>query len=116
MRYTFAAIAALALAGPAAAEIGITLGIGAADSLSTARYTCGDGAPFDVTYVNSGANSLAILPVDGEERIFVNVISGSGARYVSGGHVWWTKGDGAMLESTFEESTRDCTSAEGAAQ
>ncbi len=73
-------------------------------------YSCAGGEPFSVQYVNAGANALAILPIDGEARIFVNVMSGSGAKYVSGAHVWWTKGGGATLENQMAQADRkDCS-------
>lgn len=60
-------------------------------------YDCGAAGRRKVTYVNAEGNALAILHVDGSRRIFVNVASGSGARYVSGIYVWWTKGREASL-------------------
>ena len=60
-------------------------------------YDCGSAGRRKVTYVNAEGNALAILHVDGNRRIFVNVASGSGARYVSGIYVWWTKGREASL-------------------
>ena len=62
-----------------------------------AHYSCDDGKERAVTYVNGDTNSLAVVPVEGKERIFVNVISGSGARYASGQYIWWTKGPEATL-------------------
>jgi membrane-bound inhibitor of C-type lysozyme len=53
----------------------------------------------DVEYVNAHPNFIAILRVEGETRIFVTTISGSGARYVSGEYVWWTSGPDATLSS-----------------
>lgn len=101
---------ALALAGIAAnaqaeAIITIPLPVGEAGNISSQSYSCGDGAVFSVQYVNAGANSLAILPVDGDMRIFVNVPSASGARYASGTHIWWSKGDGATLENEIVEGS-----------
>lgn len=60
-------------------------------------------------YILLTVSVLAAGPVDGEERIFVNVVSASGARYASGAHVWWSKGDSATLEHTIEGTVRDCT-------
>jgi len=47
---------------------------------------------FSVEYLNGAGNSLAIVPVDGDSRIFVNVVSGSGARYAAGEYIWWDAG------------------------
>ncbi|MFV0514714.1 MAG: MliC family protein [Jhaorihella sp.] len=92
----------------ATAQVGLSipLGTGATSSLNSKIYTCDAGEPFSVQYVNSGANALAILPVGGEARVFVNVVSGSGAKYASGSHVWWTKGEEATLEDEMETGSR----------
>ncbi|WP_116653246.1 MliC family protein [Pelagibacterium sediminicola] len=61
-------------------------------------YRCeGSDEPLTVEYVNAHPIFLAIVPVEGERLIFVNVISGSGARYASGQYVWWTRGVEAQL-------------------
>jgi membrane-bound inhibitor of C-type lysozyme len=111
MRSILLALAGLSLAGAATAEVtlSIPLELGQNGSLQAQSYTCGDDAPFTVQYVNTEANALAIVPIDGQERIFVNVVAASGARYVSGAYVWWTKGDTARLENTLDEtSAREC--------
>lgn len=109
-RTIFLAFLALGMAKPALAELALTIPLDRADaSVISASHSCAGGEPFTVRYVNSGANALALLPVDGEERIFVNTVSGSGARYVSGELVWWTKGADATLENTLEEgSLKEC--------
>lgn len=61
-------------------------------------YTCDQlEDPLTVDYINAHPIFLALVPVDGEKLIFVNVISGSGARYASGQYVWWTRGSEAQL-------------------
>ena len=113
MRISALAIAMVATTGVASAEatLSIPLALGATDSVLSQTYTCADGASIAVQYVNAGANRLALLPIDGAERIFVNVVSASGARYVSGEYVWWSKGDGATLENEMKEgSLQDCKS------
>lgn len=107
-----ASIAAL-VTGAAHADVSLSIPLqtGATSSVTTASYSCAGGEPFRVQYVNAGVNALALLPVDGEERIFVNVISGSGARYASGQYIWWSKGESATLENEMEEgSLKDCIS------
>jgi membrane-bound inhibitor of C-type lysozyme len=47
---------------------------------------------FSVEYLNGAGNSLAIVPVGADSRIFVNVVSGSGARYAAGEYIWWDAG------------------------
>ncbi|MGN6551754.1 MAG: MliC family protein [Pararhizobium sp.] len=86
------AVAAAGAAG--AAEAPITIKGGVRDTVS---YTCDDGRAFSVVYVNGSPDALALVPIDGVPRIFVNVISGSGARYASGTFIWWTKGRSASL-------------------
>ena len=63
----------------------------------SARYQCDANAaklglpatPFTIDYINSGKNSLAVLPISGESLIFSGVSSGSGARYAAGNYIWW---------------------------
>ena len=79
----------------------------------TVRYLCERGVEVPVTYVNAeGAESVAVLNVEGGQITLIREVSGSGARYgwPSGGsnYVWWSKGDTAMLlwrdgETTVEE-------------
>lgn len=118
MRITLAAMFVFAGAGLAAAQatLSIPLKPGTSDSVQSQIYACDGGDPFPVQYVNAGDNALAILPVDGEERIFVNVVSASGAKYVSGAHVWWSKGESATLENEMEQQgIQNCSSQDPAA-
>ncbi|MDB6177643.1 MliC family protein [Paracoccus sp. Z330] len=100
------------MGAPAMAGVALTLDLGPAGETTAATYRCDDG-DLVVTYVNVGANSLALLQVDGEERVFVNVMSASGARYVSGSLEWWSKGDGAVLtDLQDEDSGTSCTASQ----
>jgi len=111
MRTTILALAMFVTAGSVAADVALSIPLksGTLDNVQSETYSCGDGTPFAVQYVNSGANVLAILPIDGKDRIFVNVVSASGAKYVSGANVWWTKGDTATLEDEMKEgSIKNC--------
>jgi membrane-bound inhibitor of C-type lysozyme len=64
---------------------------------TTVQYQCDSSAakvgvptsPFPVEYINGGGNSLAIVPVNGNQLIFTVVMSGSGARYAAGPYIWW---------------------------
>ena len=117
MRIGLFLIAMFATTGAASAQatLSIPLDAGTADSVTSQTYSCGAGEEFAVQYINSGANALAIFPIDGQERIFVNVVSGSGAKYASGAHVWWTKGNDATLENELEEgSIQNCQSQDAA--
>ncbi|MBN3765345.1 MliC family protein [Burkholderia sp. Ac-20365] len=62
------------------------------------KYTCATGRILQVTYLNAtNGQSFAILPVKGRQMLFVNVMSGSGAKYQAGSYTWWTKGPQATL-------------------
>lgn len=111
MRFSvLAALAALVAVPASAAEVSLTLSIpvtGAAgvDSKNLA-YEC-DGRTIAVTYLNAGTVSLAVLDIDGETVVAANVVSGSGARYAGGRHVWWSKGDAADLYDLMGEGGED---------
>ena len=98
----FLGLAGPALAGPALAGASLTVPLetGAEANILTGLYTCAGGEPFTVQYINAGENNLALLPVDGSERVFVLTVSASGARYVAGAQEWWTKDDSATLDDT----------------
>lgn len=103
-------LVALALAtAPALAGPSLTLDLGPEADVQSLRYLCDGDRSLSVQYVNTDANSLAMMTLDGGERIFVNVIAASGARYVSGAHEWWTKGDAATLtDLTGTADALDC--------
>jgi len=64
----------------------------------TQKYTCATGRILQVTYLNAtNGQSFAVLPVKGRQMLFVNVLSGSGAKYQAGSFTWWTKGPQATL-------------------
>ncbi|WP_407670842.1 MliC family protein [Paraburkholderia franconis] len=68
----------------------------------TQKYTCATGRILHVTYLNtSNGQSFAILPVKGKQMLFVNVLSGSGAKYQAASYTWWTKGPQATLYDTM---------------
>lgn len=60
-------------------------------------YRCNDTTRMNVDYLNAAPNFLAIVSVNGEELIFVSVMSGSGVRYASNQYIWHTKGAEATL-------------------
>lgn len=98
---TLAMIAALA--GPGRAQTTLSLPLDGA-TLEDITYFCDGGALVQVRYLNAGPNSLALLAIAGEQRIFVNVIAASGARYVSGEYEWWTKGRTASLTNATDDA------------
>lgn len=51
----------------------------------------------DATYFNAGDISLVRLGLKDGVIVAANVISGSGAKYQGGTHVWWSKGNEADL-------------------
>ncbi|MFX0540985.1 MliC family protein [Roseovarius sp. S4756] len=100
--------------GVAQAQAGLSLPLtlGADGSVNSVAYSCADGTDLLVQYVNAGSNTLALIPLKGETRIFVGVISGSGARYVSGASEWWTKGDEARMGDEMSDAKPiTCTAA-----
>jgi membrane-bound inhibitor of C-type lysozyme len=93
-----ASAAVLGLAADAAAtELRLSIPGNAPVEKIEAAYDCGAKGKLAATYVNSGPNSLALVPVEGQTLVFVTVLSGSGARYASGPWIWWTKGPTATL-------------------
>lgn len=83
-----------------AAEFFISLPGTATVSRHIAKMQCdshaaGLGLPsgtFNVEYLNGGGNSLAVLPLGGQNIIFAGVNSGSGSRYAAGSFTWWDAG------------------------
>jgi membrane-bound inhibitor of C-type lysozyme len=64
----------------------------------THKYTCATGKILQVSYWNtSNGQSFALVPVKGQPLLFVNTMSGSGAKYQAGSYTWWTKGPRADL-------------------
>ncbi|WBU62612.1 MliC family protein [Paracoccus aerodenitrificans] len=112
MRFVSIIAISVAFAPAASADVSFSLDFGSEDmTMGTLEYECGEEQPFDVHYLTSETDVLALVPVDGIHRIFVNVVSASGARYVSGQYEWWTKGENATLTDMIEdESLLDCTS------
>jgi membrane-bound inhibitor of C-type lysozyme len=67
------------------------------------KYTCATGRILQVTYLNAtNGQSFAVLPVKGRQMLFVNVLSGSGAKYQAGSYTWWTKGPQATLYDAMQ--------------
>jgi len=67
-------------------------------SRQTNQYTCATGKIFEVTYWNTAnGQSFALVPVKGQQLLFVNTMAASGVRYQAGSYIWWTKGPRADL-------------------
>lgn len=100
MRPALAALLALPLATPALAvdtHLQLTIDLPGNAQRDVVTYECPGHDPLTVDYINAEPLFLAMVPIDGEPQIFVNVIAASGARYVSGQWEWWTKGPDATL-------------------
>jgi len=98
------ALIAVPLASPAVADTGVNLGLtlGGDAEIKTVTYACENHDPVTVQYVNAAPNFLALLPIDGKPVVLVNVITASGAKYVSGSYEWWNKGNTATLHDVTE--------------
>lgn len=94
----------LLLSSPAlaAVESNLTLSLPGDVQKSTAIYDCATDTPLSVTYINAEPNFLAVIPIDGEDLIFVNTLAASGAKYEAGKYVWWNKGADATLTDLTE--------------
>ena len=107
-------VASVTVAGmPVFAEPALSLRLPLSEdtSIVSVEYDCPDSGTVDVSYINAGENSLAVLSIDDVERVFVNVVSASGARYVSAEYEWWSKGDTATFTNLInDESGQTCNS------
>ena len=108
------ALTCLLIALPAVAQTSLNVTLGPADSVESINYSCDSGAALRVQYVNAGPNALALMEINGTMRIFVGVVSGSGARYVSGAEVWLTKGGTALLENQLAHTMVRCSQSDDA--
>lgn len=111
MKKTALGVAVLALTATSAlagTSLAITLDLDDA-YLETATYQCGAAGAFQVHYIASETDSLALVPIDDDSRIFVGVVAASGARYVAGQYEWWTARDTATLTNLMtDETLLDC--------
>jgi membrane-bound inhibitor of C-type lysozyme len=97
-----------------------------ADTTGPITYTCEPAIELSVVYVNAAAPpGQARLTLDGSQYVLDQVLSGSGARYMTqqgrspgATLVWWSKGRGGMLlegqigdVEAEEASLADCTEA-----
>lgn len=57
----------------------------------------------EATYYNIGEIALVDLKWNGKRIIAANVIAASGAKFVGGEYVWWTKGNEASFYNTLTE-------------
>lgn len=92
------------LTSPTLADTSVNLGLTLAGDaeIKTVAYTCEGHDPITVQYVNAAPNFLAVLPIEGRQTVFVNVLTASGAKYVSGQYEWWNKGTDVTLHDVTE--------------
>jgi membrane-bound inhibitor of C-type lysozyme len=73
-------------------------------STNTLRYVCRGRKVLTVQYMNTkNRQSFALLTVEGRKVLFVNVMSGSGAKYVGDHYTWWTKGPEGTLTDDMSD-------------
>ncbi|WP_175688531.1 MliC family protein [Burkholderia anthina] len=101
IRQTFAALALAGTAVSVAHAAQLTVEEIDADSRQIAVYQCANQKkPVRVSYWHAGnAQSFALVPVNGQQLLFVDTVSASGVRYQAGRYTWWTKGkDGTLRD------------------
>ncbi|CAK02611.1 MliC family protein [Bartonella tribocorum] len=57
----------------------------------------------EVTYLNAGNISLVDFKWQGKRILASRSISASGAKYMGGPYIWWTKGNEAMLSDLIND-------------
>ena len=101
----FAFAPLLLAATPAFAAVDLNVGINLSGDVQiiTAVYSCGENTePLTVKYINAQPNFFAIVPIEGDDVVMVNVLSASGAKYVAGIWEWWNKGSDGTLHNLTE--------------
>lgn len=98
------ATAFAALAAPAFADAGVTLGLSLTGSaeIKSVQYTCEHHDPVTMQYINAAPNYLAVLPLDGKTLVFASVLAASGTKYVSGQYELFSKGPQINLQDVTE--------------
>lgn len=94
-------LASMAAGGSSSVDIAISVPGAETVDRQQVRYDCG-GQAVDAEYINAGPVSLVTFTIDGNFTVASNVIAASGAKYVGGQYIWWTKGD----EVTFYDATK----------
>ncbi|WP_375615693.1 MliC family protein [Bartonella sp. AP58NXGY] len=71
-----------------------------------ATYQCDTGTSkerIEATYLNAGNISLVDFKWNGKRIIASRSISASGAKYMGGPYIWWTKGNEAILSDLIND-------------
>lgn len=94
IRQTFAALALVGSAVSVAHAAQLTVEEIDADAREQTIYQCANvKQPVRVSYWRAAnGQSFALVPVNGQQLLFVDTVSASGARYQAGRYTWWTKG------------------------
>ncbi|HHL4080887.1 MliC family protein [Burkholderia sola] len=105
IRFTLAVLALAGSAVSVAHAAQLTVEEIDADARQPTVYQCANHkAPVRVSYWLAGnGQSFALVPVDGKQMLFVDTVSGSGARYQAGRYTWWTKGKEATLRDEIAD-------------
>ncbi|WP_269505515.1 MliC family protein [Burkholderia sp. IMCC1007] len=105
IRHTFAALALAGTAVSVAHAAQLTVEEVDADARQTAVYQCANQKqPVRVSYWHAGnAQSFALVPVNGQQLLFVDTVSASGVRYQAGRYTWWTKGKEGTLRDEIAD-------------
>lgn len=91
-------LAAAAMMGGVDVSAAVILNFPGNFERNVVTYQCeGIEEQLAVTYVNAAPNFLAIVPIEGQNLVFVTVLSASGAKYAAGEYEWWNKGAEATL-------------------
>jgi membrane-bound inhibitor of C-type lysozyme len=104
MKQIICAVSLAALASPALADAGVTLGLALSGNteIKTVQYTCRNHDPVTMQYINAEPNFLAVLPLDGKSLVFVSVLAASGTKYASGQYELFSKGSEINLQDATE--------------
>ncbi|MDN7906280.1 MliC family protein [Burkholderia diffusa] len=119
IRQTFAALALACTAVSVAHAAQLTVEEIDADSRQQALYQCAnEKQPVRVSYWRAGnGQSFALVPVNGQQLLFVDTVSASGVRYQAGRYTWWTKGkEGTLRDEIADQNAApllgDCVQVE----
>jgi membrane-bound inhibitor of C-type lysozyme len=119
IRQTVAALALACTAVSVAHAAQLTVEEIDADSRQQALYQCAnEKQPVRVSYWRAGnGQSFALVPVNGQQLLFVDTVSASGVRYQAGRYTWWTKGkEGTLRDEIADQNAApllgDCVQVE----
>ncbi|KWA08572.1 MliC family protein [Burkholderia territorii] len=119
IRQTFAGLALAGAAVSVAHAAQLTVEEIDADARVQTVYQCANQKqPVRVSYWRAGnGQSFALVPVNGQQLLFVDTVSASGVRYQAGRYTWWTKGkEGTLRDEIADQNAApllgDCVQVE----